>query len=239
MNKSYTDNYSEDLVLFEQPVQFTYTDATNKTIFFQMQLPNLRLLLFDEKFKRFLALINSTTADFAELNKMFTFSSMYELVIEFNRHVSIPVCATYRDLILYSYAALGINLDMYFEYYTIDGSVIQEDLFDRINFIILNCCGLRTLREQMMTDKEREMQRKIQRIKNQNKESQAEKADFQNFYIILRYEYKMTNDEILSMTLKKARNLVGYGGKFTNYLVNLIAYGNGHIKKLKHYTEKK
>lgn len=241
MGKCYTDNYCGDLVLFEQPVEFTFTnERQNKTTSFKMALPNLHLLLFDETFKKFLSLINSTISDFAELKKVFNFSSIYELIIEFNRNNNFELCKTYRDIILYSLAALDIKIDMYFEYYTINDVVMPEDLFNRICNIILDCCCIRTMQESMMSEREREMQRRIQKIKSQASGSQnTEKADFQNMYIVLRYEFKMTNDEILAMTLKKARNMVGFGGKITNYLLSLIALGNGNTKKLKHYTEKK
>jgi hypothetical protein len=85
----------------------------------------------------------------------------------------------------------------------------------------------------------REMQEKINRIKNNNKPIKGmDGGNFNDSFMILTYEFGYKPIEIYNMTQYTINLILGHTNKSIKYKLSLIAAGNGNTKKVKFITDK-
>lgn len=245
---TFKDNFSETSLLFSQPVTFLLFDDNNKYQFtpdykFTMQIPTLKLFYFNEEIQRLAGLLNTSITD---LQKQFTrilnFTSHFNL-IQGILLLNAKELNDYLQLVIDSFNILGVNMyiktiDKINKLY-IDDFEVNEPLFTRLIRIILMSLALKKQSDFIDDPQMREMQEKIDRIKNQGKNIRGnESTDFKNAFIILTYEFGYKPEEILNMTQYTINLILSYTSKSIRYKTTLIAAGNGNTKKVKFITDK-
>ena len=241
----FRDNFTETHLLFAEPVHFTiYTDDTRTIVDweFDLQVPTFGLFYFNETFRGFIGLINAPIID---LQQQFAivqgFKSHYQLLDglillqnKYTNHYLTTVCK--------AISSLGIDFTIEGEGWRkmcINGHEIDEKLFERICAIILISLALKKQSDFIDDPKMREMQERINRIKNNNKAIRgADNGNFKDAFMILTYEFGYKPNEIYNMTQYAINMILGYTSKSINYKLSLIAAGNGNTKKVKFITDK-
>ena len=241
----FKDNFTETHLLFAEPVHFTIYENEKDWVpigEFYLQVPTFGTFYFNDNFRNFVGLIN---APISNLQQQFPiiqgFKTHYELldglILMQNKHTN-----RYLDTVCAAISSLGVTFEikgegwrkMYINDYQIDGKV-----FDRICAIILISLALKKQSDFVDDPIMREMQEKINRIKNNNKPIKGmDGGNFNDAFMILTYEFGYKPMEIYNMTQYAINLILGHTNKSIKYKLSLIAAGNGNTKKVKFITDK-
>ena len=241
----FKDNFTENHLLFSEPVHFTIYENEKDIVplwDFYLRPPTFGTFYFNDNFKSFVGLINAPISSLQEQFSMILgFKSHYQLleglIIIKNKQTN-----RYLDMVCEGISCLGINFeikgDSYRQMY-INDNLIDEKIFERIRAIILISLALKKQDDFIDDPIMREMQEKINRIKNNNKAVKgANNGNFHDAFIILTYEFGYKPVEIYNMTQYAINLILGYTNKSIRYKLSLIAAGNGNTKKVKFITDK-
>ena len=240
----FKDNFTELHLLFNSPVHFTLLEDDNYTIIdeFDLQLPTFGIFYFDTNFRNYVGLINSPITD---LQEKFVFIKGFKTCYQLIDGLLILKQATLRQYIDSTIKAmnrLGINVTIQnigYDQLYINGHKMTEALFERISAIVLMATALKKQSDFLDDPAMREMQEKINRIKNNNKPLKSgDGGNFKDAFIVLTYEFGYKPNEIYNMTQYAINFIMSYTGKSIRYKTTLIAAGNGNTKKVKFITDK-
>ena len=239
------DNFTETHLLFAEPVHFSLYENNNdiQPLWdFYLQLPTLGIFYFNDCFKSFVGLMNAPISMLQEQFVMVQgFKTHYELleglIIIQNKQMN-----NYLNNICKAINLLGINFEIKGEGYRrmyINNNLINEQLFERIRAIVLISLSLKKQGDFIDDPVMREMQEKINRIKQKNKAVKGmDNGNFNDAFMILTYEFGYKPNEIYNMTQYAINLILGYTNSSIRYKLSLIAAGNGNTKKVKFITDK-
>ena len=242
---TFKDNFTETHLLFAEPVHFTIYESEKDIIpswEFYLQVPTFGHFYFNDNFRNFVGLIN---APISNLQQQFAiiqgFKTHYELldglILMQNKHTN-----RYLDMVCTAISSLGINFEIKGEGWRkmyINDNLINDKIFERICAIILISLALKKQSDFIDDPVMREMQEKINRIKQNNKAIKgADNGNFHDAFMILTYEFGYKPTEIYNMTQYAINLILGYTNKSIRYKLSLIAAGNGNTKKVKFITDK-
>ena len=242
---TFKDNFTETHLLFAEPVHFIiYSDDDNKLPLwdFYLEVPTFGKFYFNDNFRNFVGLIN---APISNLQQQFSiiqgFKTHYQLleglILIQNKYTN-----RYLDNMCEAISLLGVKFELKgngYKQMCINDHAIDEKLFERICAIILISLALKKQSDFVDDPKMREMQEKINRIKNNNKAIKgADGGNFHDAFMILTYEFGYKPTEIYNMTQYAINLILGYTNKSINYKLSLIAAGNGNTKKVRFITDK-
>lgn len=242
----FKDNFTETHLLFAEPVHFTIYEDEHSILpidEFYLKIPTFGIFYFNDTFRNFVGLIN---APISNLQQQFAiiqgFKTHYQLldglIILQNRHTN-----RYLETVCQAISCLGIKFEIKGEglrkMYINDNIVVNEKLFERICAIILISLALKKQSDFIDDPVMREMQERINRIKNNNKAIKgADSGNFNDAFMILTYEFGYKPMEIYNMTQYVINLILGHTNKSIKYKLSLIAAGNGNTKKVKFITDK-
>lgn len=240
----FKDNFTELHLLFSEPVHFTLFEDDGYTIIdeFDLHVPTFGLFYFDVNFRNFVGLINTPISDLQEKFPFVVgFKSCYQL-LDGLLILKQKNLRQYIDNIIKSLNRLGINVSISgddYEQIYLNGHKLTEQLFERICAIVLMALALKKESDFLDDPVMREMQEKINRIKNNNKPLKSgDSGNFKDVFMILTYEFGYKPNEIYNMTQYAINFITSYTGKSIRYKTTLIAAGNGNTKKVKFITDK-
>lgn len=241
----FKDNFTETHLLFAEPVHFTVYENEKDSVplwEFYLNVPTFGHFYFNDNFRSFVGLIN---APISNLQQQFPivqgFKTHYELldglILMQNKYTN-----RYLDIVCLAISSLGVNFEIKGEGWRqmyINNNVISAKLFERICAIILISLALKKQSDFIDDPVMREMQEKINRIKQNNKAIKgADNGNFHDAFMILTYEFGYKPTEIYNMTQYAINLILGYTNKSIRYKLSLIAAGNGNTKKVKFITDK-
>ena len=239
------DNFTETHLLFAEPVHFTVFENEQSVIplwDFYLKVPTCGMFYFNDDLRSFVGLIN---APISNLQQQFVFiknfKSHYEL-IDGLILMQNPLTHRYLDTMCAAISSLGIRFEIKGEGWRrmyINDNLINEKIFERICAIILISLALKKQSDFVDDPKMRELQEKINRIKNNNKAIKgADNGNLNDAFMILTYEFGYKPMEIYNMTQYAINLILGHTNKSIRYKLSLIAAGNGNTKKVKFITDK-
>lgn len=242
---TFKDNFTETHLLFAEPVHFIIYEDDKYTIpawDFYLKVPTCGMFYFNDDLRNFIGLIN---APISSLQEQFifvkNFKSHYEL-LDGLILLQNPLTNKYLDNTCAAISSLGIKFEIKGEGWRkmyINDHLINEDIFERIRAIILIAIALKKQSDFIDDPIMREMQEKINRIKNNNKAvKNTDSGNFNDAFMILTYEFGYKPKEIYDMTQYAINLILGYTNKSIRYKLSLIAAGNGNTKKVKFITDK-
>ena len=240
---TFKDNFTETHLLFSEPVHFTlYSDDNFLVDEFYLKVPTCGMFYFDDNLRSFISLINSPISNLRE---------QFVIVKNFNTHYELldglmllqnKFTNKYLDVMCAAISSLGVEFEIKGEGLRrmyLNGHVVDAKLFERICAIILISVALKKQSDFIDDPVMREMQEKINRIKNNNKAVKgAESGNFNDAFMILTYEFGYKPMEIYNMTQYAINLILGHTNKSIRYKLSLIAAGNGNTKKVKFITDK-
>lgn len=238
------DNFSETHLLFSEPVECVLYANEQKTILlatFVVKLPTVRELYFNNNVAALLSLLKFTIPEL---------QSKFKLTQDINSHLEfINFLFSLKDKVE-NLQSLLYNILNGLQFLCPDCTIqenklyiknreIDDKIFERLRDIWLTSIDVRTFSNnyKYMSPEERALEEKIQAIKNQRKNNKGS-SSFEQFYIILTYEFGYSRDDILNMTMYAVKTILKYTSKSINYKLTLLAKANGNAKKVKFITDK-
>ena len=238
------DNFSEAHLIFSQPVHFMiYQDETEKILLanFNIKMPTLQDLYFNENFSSFLSFAQKSVN---------TLKKEMQNVVEFNNHLELMTLLrintwgnslTNRIITGFSYICKDLIYDEDKQVFTIQGAILDDELFERIRQIILIASGINKLSSasSYMSPEQRAMEEKIQEIKSRGKKQNDKSSgmNIEKIYMVLTYEFGYSRDEILNMTMYIVKTILKYTSKSIRYKLTLAAKAYGNVKKVSFITD--
>lgn len=237
----FQDNFSEILLIAEEPVTFYISDANLKDNFdFHMRLINLKDSFINPYIQNALALCHMSSADWRSKTHN-QHSSLWEMLklYKFNRE-NILV----RNIKYFLCFLLQEQFEDNNGTWSIKRIEIDQILFERICEIALVSAGLKKFNDQSqfqaykpqwLIDKEAE----IQRIKNGNKKQTSNNSQYEELLKIimpLNYELGYTFDELFNMNYFHIQALTKFVPKIIGYDIQKRQIMSK--KKIKYITDK-
>jgi hypothetical protein len=218
-----------------------FTIAREKKKSIKFRVPTLDAYIVDSNLTLLLNLMQINLEDFKSENEL-AFVNHYDLLLYlcFNGELQdrlVDVLEEYIIDIRIQTNGLFIDVD----------KITEEEL----NFIIISfrvALGLESLDQigkasQTIEDeyeqKAREAEEKIQRIKKKGAKEQSPETGFEMDAVMLGVikEFGFTMEQVLSMNIYTLLWFYQYVWKIGAYNIETIAYGNGLLKKHKHYLD--
>jgi hypothetical protein len=203
----FKDNFTENHLLFAEPVHFIiYEDEKYfKPLWdFYLKVPTLGMFYFNDDLKSFAGLIN---APISNLQQQFVFVKNFKTHYELIDGLILlqnPLTNRYLDTMCAAISSLGVDFKIKGEGWKqmyINEHVINDKIFERICAIILISLALKKQSDFIDDPHMRELQEKINRIKQNNKAIKgADNGNFNEAFMILTYEFGYKPMEIYNMT---------------------------------------
>ena len=241
----FKDNFSEILLIAEQPVIF-YLDHPYliQTVDLIMKLPTLAQTLTDPHIQLAITVFQMPIAELKKTIHGVEFETIWELLSQLNKMQ--PGNQISRNVTYYLHAMFGdtFHEDEATKTWMLDRFEIDEELFNRIAEIAVVAAGLKDYKDQRkynadkpqwLIDKENE----IKRIKNQGKTKTGEYNNFQELtkiLIPLNYELGYSFEELFAMNYYHIQFLSKYIPKMIGYDISKRQIMSK--KKIKYITDK-
>lgn len=217
----FKDNFNEILLIAEEPVLF-YIDSPflTKTLDFKMKLLNLKDILLNPYVQFTIALCNMPIQELQHNITTYKFNSLFELL-------TILLQNGGTDTISRSFQSTGRlifnNFSIKDNQYYIKDFILDQDLFERIQLILLISSGLikfgQTIQAQNIVKPQWliEQEEKIRKIKNQNISESDNFKQISKVLIAINYELHYTFEELFNMNYYHINFLSTYVPKIVNY----------------------
>ena len=232
------DNFSEILLLSEQPVIFSCDDPyLIKTIKITMKILPISLTLTDPFVQYSLAIFNLTAQDIEDRLKQVGCSTKWDFLLKLREQNTDPIS---RNLIYYFQLCFGTQFDA--QNWKINGIEIDEQLYSRIEDIALISAGIKKFNEQQIFNKDKpawliEQENKIKRIKNQNKQQNVNAfAQMSKTLISINHEFGYSFEEVFDMNYFHMQHLANYVPKAIAFDIQKRQVLSK--KKIKYITDK-
>ena len=217
-----------------------FTILRDKKTPIRFRVPNLDAYIVDSNLTLLLNLVRVNLEDFKNEDQL-AFANHYELLLYlcFNGDLQDRIVDILEEYIP------DVRIQVNGLFIDVDKISVEE-----FNFIIIAfnvALGLTTLdevdkvseEEDPYDKKAREADERVQRIKKKSSQEQSPNTGFEMDKVMLGVikEFGFTMDQVLDMNIYTLLWFYQYVWKINNYDIETIAYGNGLLKKHKHYLD--
>lgn len=241
---NFKSNLNELTLLANEKIVVRFDDKTVEIL-----PPSIRLLLLDLDFQEFFYTIQQSVEDF---NKII----QGKLIIESKLGVLKTILFLFpekKETFLGFIKKLFPNVEIKDNNFLFQGKNLTNEEYEVLLNILDVSCGEKPLKDfkvvskKPVNSKQEEMERKIQALKNKNKKDKKEKNEtletsknsnitIDQIVIGILYEFPgFTLDRIYDMNMFTLLHFWSYVSKVVDNQIQIVAAGNGHIKKFTYF----
>lgn len=236
---------TQEVLFLGLPIEIQITDSKNPLKIIKcvkLRQPTLELIYGDSRFNTFVAILDGKLGE-SKINIPFLqdLTNSYEL-LKAAATVKSQETSFFLDIIKHGLSCLGLELKPSLDFYELNGIPLLEEYFVAVVDSILISMDLKGVNVLNETPREKEMRLRIEKIKKTGKSANDQKGsgylNLEKNFITLKYEFGLSKQEILDLTVHAQKAILSYTSGSVNYKTSVVAFASGNAKKIKFITDK-